>query len=378
MLSSWRAIDSGVTPQTTKDRQKYWAAWVRYARQWKVDPFLQQCDPLDGIVVVAAFASRVRSGYYGHGVPIKVSSVTTALAAISATLQLVGKPCPFKTQEDKYVLPISRLVEGLKRDDAPAVPQLALPITVPEHICKVGIASTNALTQAVGDLCIIAFYFLLRVGEYTAPRFVRLRNGTLKRATRTRQFQVQDVGFWKDGRILPRASPLAVLLTADAATLKITNQKNGKMGETIHHESFDSALCPVKALARRIHHILNNGGGGPSYICEYKDPQAPTLQTVTPKHMITAIRAAVVDLEMHKAGIDPSLVGDHSLRAGGAMALKLHGESDTTIMKLGRWKSLTFLMYIHNQIGHLSKDLSHKMSRPIPFLNIAAIESTQP
>ena len=56
------------------------------------------------------------------------------------------------------------------------------------------------------------------------------------------------------------------------------------------------------------------------------------------------------------------------------MALKLHGESDMTIMKHGRWSGLTFLQYIHNQIGHLSKDLSKKMAMPVPFKNIASIQ----
>ena len=57
------------------------------------------------------------------------------------------------------------------------------------------------------------------------------------------------------------------------------------------------------------------------------------------------------------------------------MSLKLHGASDTTIMKLGRWSILTFIMYIHNQIGYISKVLAQKMSIPIPFLNISAIKT---
>ncbi len=65
-------------------------------------------------------------------------------------------------------------------------------------------------------------------------------------------------------------------------------------------------------------------------------------------------------LGLDKAGIDTDLIGAHSLRAGGAMALKLMGGSDTVIMKQGRWSGLTFLMYIHNQIAHLSYDLSKK------------------
>ena len=56
------------------------------------------------------------------------------------------------------------------------------------------------------------------------------------------------------------------------------------------------------------------------------------------------------------------------------MALKLHGFDDTTIMKMGRWTSLTFLVYIHNQIAHLGKDISKKMSEELPFVNIACID----
>ena len=57
------------------------------------------------------------------------------------------------------------------------------------------------------------------------------------------------------------------------------------------------------------------------------------------------------------------------------MALKLHGYNDTTIMKMGRWRSLTFTQYIHNQIAHLAKDISKKMSMPLEYVNIATIEA---
>ena len=63
------------------------------------------------------------------------------------------------------------------------------------------------------------------------------------------------------------------------------------------------------------------------------------------------------------------------LISGGGMSLKLHWASNTTIMKMGRWSSLTFIMYIRNQIGDISKVLAQKMSRPIPFLNTSAIKT---
>ncbi len=78
-------------------------------------------------------------------------------------------------------------------------------------------------------------------------------------------------------------------------------------------------------------------------------------------------------MNLHTQGIDTDLIGVHSLCAGGAMAMKLNGSSDTTnIKKQGRWSSLTFLQYIHNQIAHLrTKDLSTQMSTPLPYVNVA-------
>ena len=63
------------------------------------------------------------------------------------------------------------------------------------------------------------------------------------------------------------------------------------------------------------------------------------------------------------------------IRTGGGVSLNLHGSNDTTIMKMGRWFSLKFLMYIHNQIGDISKGLTQTMIRPIPFLKKYAIKT---
>jgi hypothetical protein len=120
-------------------------------------------------------------------------------------------------------------------------------MAVAEMATTLGYLTHNPRAQAVGDLTLIAFYYLLRSGEYTRPRKV-LRNGKMVHATRTRQFQIKDIGFWKDGRILPRTSPLSLLLAADACTLKITNQKNGRTCQTLH----------VAAGARLMKHVRPN------------------------------------------------------------------------------------------------------------------------
>jgi hypothetical protein len=146
------------------------------------------------------------------------------------------------------------------------------------------------------------------------------------------------------------------------------------MGQTIHHHAIDSATCPVKALARRTHHIISNKGTADNLLCDVWNGETQCWDQITSRQMTTCLRQAVKNLKLHDNGIDADLVGPHSLRAGGAMALKLAGTEDTTIMKMGRWSGMTFLQYIHNQIAHLSTGLSASMSKTIDFINIAAIE----
>ena len=263
---------------------------------------------------------------------------------------------------------MARAIEGWRRNDPPPVPQLAVPVAVPNHLYE-STRTASIRDQAAGELSLIAFYYLLRVGEYTRART------SSRSSKRTINFQVRDVGFWKNGKILPRNSPLHVLLTADACTLKITNQKNGRMGETIHQQALtNNKSCPVRALAQRVYHILSHGGTTDTPICDFMNSKQQ-WDNVDPTFLIRKIRFTVKALNLADHGIDPDLVGIHSLRAGGAMAMRLNGADDTTIMKMGRWTSMTFMMYIHNQIAHLSNDLSNRMSTPIPFANIAAIEA---
>ncbi len=63
-------------------------------------------------------------------------------------------------------------------------------------------------------------------------------------------------------------------------------------------------------------------------------------------------------------------ISSHSLRAGGAMAIKLSGASDSTIMRVGRWSLLTYLTYIHLQIGALTAGLSKLMATQVRFQTV--------
>ena len=133
--------------------------------------------------------------------------------------------------------------------------------------------------------------------------------------------------------MIPRTSPLEVLLAADLAVMKISNQKNGRMGQTITQHSSGTPEFLVAALAHIIYNILSTGGDEDTLLCSVW--KGKTWVDIKAHHIIKMVRDTAKQLKLHQQAIDHDLVGAHSLRAGGAMALKLHGYDDTNIMKMG-------------------------------------------
>jgi hypothetical protein len=89
------------------------------------------------------------------------------------------------------------------------------------------------MAKATVDLILIAFYYLLRVGEYT-------HKATNNNSKQTVEFRAEDVTFFKcfQGVLkqLPREAPEEDIMSADSSTLKIDNQKNGWHGVCINDE----------------------------------------------------------------------------------------------------------------------------------------------
>jgi hypothetical protein len=126
---------------------------------------------------------------------------------------LVGKPNSTHRSEGRYWLPIQQIIEGYKRVDPPAQAKLAVHIKVVNHIHDVGQVREMAQAMAIADMCLIAFYFLRQVGEYTAHRKGAKR--------RTQQFRAKDITFWdKDLKVIPNDSSIQQVVHEVAPFIK--------------------------------------------------------------------------------------------------------------------------------------------------------------
>ena len=263
------------------------------------------------------------------------------------------------------MLPLRYLLDAYGKRDPPVLPQLAVPLEIITQAQKI-LPTRGKQYQRAALLIGVAYLYLLRVGEYTKPR----------KQTRTVQFRLKDVLFWKDSTAMdPRSTPISTLLTANAATLRIENQKNGIKNQIIHHEraTNNNGVCPVDLLLKLVTELLKDGASSDTLLCAYN--MNGTWCHIADKDITALVKWIAKKSNMHKKGFPLNRIGSHSLRAGGAMALKLNGIDTVLIKKYGRWTSDTFITYIHEQIAHLAAGVSTAMTANLAFHNVAGFSN---
>ena len=158
----------------------------------------------------------------------------------------------------------------------------------------------------------IAFYYLLWVGEYTIKS---LQNNTKQ----TIQFMYKDVLFFKKNnpgqlRCLPQDAPTSLIATANGATLKLDNQKNGWTGICVYRESNgDNWHCPVRALTCCYLHLCDMGANSKTFLSAHYDDKGQ-CSDITNEDVSKALKAASTVLDYPTAkGIPVDHIDTHSL-----------------------------------------------------------------
>jgi hypothetical protein len=311
------------------------------------------------------FADQTQTEFYGYGRQVQSSTVTGAITAVGQTIALACNENPTKVIGSTEFLPaLQIMLDGYTKADPPTQKKLLVEADVPKMLVKMGYGKLGSVhAQAVGDLSLIAFYYLLRIGKST----VKCQWDRMKHARKqTIQFKLEDVIFFKTDKsgilqCFPRNAPYSLIMTAESATLKLDNQKNGWKGVRVHQEANGEAfICPVKALACRVIHICENGGDHKALLSAfYLDG---VCYEVTGDNVSKGLKMVAMLLHYPSTrGIPIERIDTHSLCSGGANALALSGYSDMQIQKVGRWKGAMFKEFIREELACYSAGMLSRM-----------------
>ena len=172
-----------------------------------------------------------------------------AVRAVGQRLPSVGARDPRLTSSNKMDFRLTRMWAAYKKADPPPQRVKPIPICVLRHIITIPTAGGTSAILSNAHMIVIAFFYLLRSGDYTST------------ASDTTPFTTADVQLFMGATRLDLAStPAAVILRTTLATLEFTTQKNGVRGEVIGlGRSGIPLLYPVITIASRIIHLRQHG-----------------------------------------------------------------------------------------------------------------------
>ena len=260
----------------------------------------------------------------------------------------MGAPDPRLDRGHNVDFRIQRQLKSYSKEDPPPNRVKPVPVPVLRRIMAVAAAADCPVSQCTADMICIAFFFLLRPGEYAISH------------SDSDPFTMSSIQIFRgQHRLNFQTASEAQLLTATFCSLTFDTQKNAVRGEVIGQApSGDRLLCPARALARRIIHLRHNNA--PATTPLSKAYSQSGLVSVRPSDITDAIRLAVTYLGP-SLGFLPSDVTARCLRAAGANALLCAGVDTDIIRLLGRWRSDEMLRYLHTQAGPVLRDFSRKM-----------------
>ena len=85
-------------------------------------------------------------------------------------------------------------------------------------------------------------------------------------------------------------------------------------------------------------------------VSDYRNAQG--LHSVSASNIISVIRAANQQVGTSILGLTPKEVGKQSLRSGGVTAMHITGVPDGTLIDIGWWRLIGFMVCIQHQISN--------------------------
>jgi G:T-mismatch repair DNA endonuclease (very short patch repair protein) len=300
-----KRIRAGVTKQRFNAMEKHWSRWDAFCLAHNVDPYLSTWE--DPVPMLQVFGERYQDGRLApRHKPVKARTVEDGLRSVGQAHARLGGPDPRKDSHGGIDFRIQRQIKAYKKDDAPPKRVKPVPILIVIFIAAQAFGDTRSDKEmAIAYMITIAFFFLLRPGEYT---------GTLSDDA---VFKMQDVGLYIQGCKLDLFSANdAEIKSATSAYYTFTTQKNGNRNKKlVQGLSGDPWCCPVKATVRR---VLLHRHHKASLATPIASLYRGNRRTLVKAEDVTEVLRYAMRLEIHRTGIEPLEISARSLRAGGA------------------------------------------------------------
>ena len=187
----------------------------------------------------------------------------------------MGSPDPRFGVNGQVDFRLQRMLKAYSKQDPPPNRVKPVPVQVLRRIMLIAHSSNDPFQAAVADMICLAFFFLLRPGEYVDS------------PSDSVPFKFTNVQLFRaPQRLNLRTATEGELLTATFSSLTFDNQKHTVLrGEVIGlSPSGDRLLCPRAAIARRILHLRQHNA----------PDDAPLWRVYTAPGRVTSVKPTVI------------------------------------------------------------------------------------
>ena len=211
------SIKHGVGEAYAKSKDAHWRICNSHCEEFGLDPFLKTYN--DPIPHLAIFAQRYQSREIApKKKPVSANYVSDILCSIGQAFSSVGTPDPRLSSVDgKIDFRLRRQKMSWSKNDPPPKRVKPCPVTIVLWLLERAYNSVIPLESdmSMADMVCIAFFFLLRPGEYTGI------------TTDNQAFTLNDVYLYLGKRKLSLATAIdSELEAATSCALHFTTQKN--------------------------------------------------------------------------------------------------------------------------------------------------------
>ena len=228
-----------------------------YTESLGLDPFLSTVA--DKVPYLRVLAHRIRSGAASRsGQPVRAPHVRDEILSVAKCYTDMGQPDPRVMSAGLMDPRLTRLYSAYSHEDPAPHRIRPLPIQTIHHATALVHASPTPKLTASIEMIWIAFFLLLRPGEYC-------------QAADNHQLCLGHVTFTIGHHKLNTHTVSELdLYCATNASLTFDNQKNCEWGEVIGHAcSGHSTTCPIYSLAQRCIALRHSSGTASTLLCTY-------------------------------------------------------------------------------------------------------------